>query len=250
MDFSLITDHPDYEEIVSKIATGDDPKVIAQWLKIKYSNKDQKHLQLSQKLIQEFVDKHADLDAHLKRDVLAVKTGDVSLSEYKIAESLMNNKTYMERLQQLADTKIDIKKMIAELVFMCRERMVQVFDRIQENPTNTKGDYVLLKYFETLFNATEKFDKIVNESPDQVIQVNVQNQITDQTVALFQEAIRETLTHIDAESALLFMEIFTEKLNALKLPKQTSPTPETYEAEAKLLREVILPSIEKDESGK
>ncbi|TXG77352.1 hypothetical protein E6Q11_02935 [Candidatus Dojkabacteria bacterium] len=243
MDFSLLTDHPDYEEIVSKIATGTDPKVIAHWLKVKYSEKDQKHLQLSLKLIQEFVDKHADLDTHLKRDVLAVKTGDTSLSDYKIAASLMNNKTYMERLQQLADTKVDIKKMITELVLICRERMMQVFDKIQENPTNTKGDYVLLKYFETLFIATEKFDKIVNEAPDQVIQVNIQNQMAEQIVSVFQEAIRETLTHIDPESALLFIEIFAEKFNALKLPKQVVPTPETYETEAKLLREVVIPSV-------
>lgn len=245
MDFSLLTDHPDYEEIVSKIATGTDTKIIAQWLKVKYPDKDQRHLQLSIKLIQEFVDKHADLDAHLKRDVLAVKTGDTSLVDYKIAASLMNNKTYMERLQQLADTKIDIKKLITELVLMCKERMMQVFDKIQENPTNTKADYVLLKYFETLFIATEKFDKIVNESPDQVIQVNIQNQVADQLVGIFQEAIRETLTHIDAESALLFMEIFTEKFNTLKLPKQITPTPEIYEAEAKLLREVVVPQLEK-----
>lgn len=242
MDFSLLTDHPDYEEIVSKIATGNDPKVIANWLKIKYSDKDQKHLQLNHKLIQEFMDKHADLDTHLKRDVLAVKTGDTNLSDYKIAASLMNNKTYMERLEKLADTKIDIKKMVAELVLMCRERMIQVFDRIQDNPTSAKTDYVLLKYFETLFIATEKFDKIVNESPDQVIQVNIQNQLAEQLVTLFQEAIRETLTHIDAESALLFMEIFTEKFNTLKLPKQIAATPETYENEAKLLREVVIPN--------
>lgn len=245
MDFSLITDHPDYEEIVSKIATGDSPKDIIQWLKIKYTNKDQKHLQLNQKLLQEFIDKHADLDAHLKRDVLAVKNGDTSSSDYKIAASLMNNKTYMERLQQLADTKIDIKKMITELVLMCRARMEQVFDRIQENPTNMKGDYVLLKYFETLFIAMEKFDKIVNEAPDQVIQVNIQNQIAEQYVAIFQESIRETLSHIDPESALLFIEIFTEKFANIKMPKQPAElTPEKYEAEAQLLREVVLPQLE------
>lgn len=244
-DFSLLTDHPDYEDIICEIAKGLSPKDISQKLKIKYSEKNQKHLQLSQKLIQDFVDKHANLDLYLKKDVLAFKNKDSNLTDYKIAASLKDNKTYMERVEQLADTKIDIKKMIAELVFTCKERMVQVFDDIQQNPLNTRKDYVLLKYFETLFNATEKFDKIVNESPDQVIQINIQNQVTESLVVIFQEAIRETLTHIDPESALLFMGIFTEKFNALKLPKQVVSTPETYEAEAKLLREVIIPKLEK-----
>lgn len=243
-DFSLVTDHPDYEEIVSKIATGTNPKDIIQWLRIKYSDKEQKHLQLNSKLLQEFIDKHVDLDAHLKRDVLAVKTGDNSLSEYKIAASLVNNKTYMERLQQLADTKVDIKKMITELVLMCRARMEQVFDRIQENPSTVKTDYVLIKYFETLFIAMEKFDKIVNNSPDQIIQVNIQNQISEQLITVFQEAIRETLTHIDAESALLFVEIITDKMTSLKLPKQMIQTPETYDMEAKILKEMVIPQLE------
>lgn len=240
-DFSSVTDHPDYEEIVSKIAVGDDPKDIVQWLKIKYTDKTQKHLQLNTKTIQDFIDKHADLDAHLKRDVLAVKLGEGS-SDYKISASLINNKTYMARLQELADAKVDVKKMITELVFICKARMEQVFDRIQENPSSMKADYVLLKYFETLFIAMEKFDKIVNEAPDQVIQVNIQNQIAEQHVAIFQEAIRETLTHIDAESALLFMEIFTEKLMQIKLPKQANPiTIEKYQSEARILREIVLP---------
>ena len=152
----------------------------------------------------------------------------------------------MERLEKLADTKVDIKQMITELVLTCKARMEQVFDKIQENPTNIKGDYVLLKYFETLFIAMEKFDKIVNNAPDQVIQVNIQNQIAEQYVTIFQETIREVLTGIDAESALLFIEIYTEKLMSVKMPKQASPaTPEKYEAEAKLLREVIIPQLEK-----
>jgi hypothetical protein len=247
MSFSQITDHPDYEEIVSKIVTGDDPKDICQWLKIKFSDKDQKHLQLNIKLIQDFIDKHVNLDEQLKKDVLAIKNGKNNIaSDYKIPASLANNKTYVERLTQLADTKIDIEKMCTELILICRSRMEQVFDKIQENPGNVKGDYVLLKYFETLFVAMEKLDKFVNKTPDQVIQVNIQNQIADQHVAFFQEAIRETLAHMDTESALLFVEILTSKINSTKIPKQSSPlTPDNYEAEAKLLKEVIIPKLEK-----
>lgn len=247
MDFSLVTDHPDYEEIVSQIVTGADPKNIAQWLKIKYPDKNQKHLHLNVKLLQDFIDKHADLDTHLKKDLLAVKMGEAAPSDYKIAASLANNKTYMERLQQLADSKLDVKKMVTDLVLMCTARMEQVFDKIQENPTNMRADYVLLKYFETLFMATEKLNKIVNEVPDQTIQINIHNQVAEPIISMFQEAIRETLTHIDPEAASLFMEVFTEKLLKFKAPKMQPSlnTPEKYEAEAQLLREVIIPELTK-----
>jgi hypothetical protein len=41
------------------------------------------------------------------------------------------------------------------------------------------------------------------------------------------------------------MEIFTQKLSGIKMPKPpTELTPEKYEAEAKLLREVVIPQLE------
>lgn len=244
MDFSQIVDHPDHDEIISKIVTGVSPKDINQWLKVKYSNKDQKHLQLSVKLIQEFIDKHGDLEAQLKRDMLAVKTGDASLSEYKVSQSLLNNKTYQERLIELADAEIDLKKMVAELVHTCRARMIQVFDKIQQNPASLgKADYMLLKYFEVLFLAMEKFDKIVNNAPDQIIQHNVTMQAMEQHTAIFQEAIRETLAEIDSEAALLFMEIFAQKLHSLKMPVQNNPTIENRVTEAELLKESLIPIL-------
>lgn len=245
MDFALIVDHPDYEEIVTKIVSGVSIKDISQWLKVKYNDKEQRHLALSAKLLQDFADKHVDLENQLKRDILAKKTGEMTLVDNKIATSLQNNKTYQERLVELAGAEVDLKKLITELVLTCKSRMEQVFDKIQDNPTNTKTDYVLLKYFEVLFIAMEKFDKIVNNAPDQVIQHNVTIQAVEQHTAIFQEAIRETLSLIDAESALLFMEVFTDKIRTMKAPAQAfAPSVEDRMGEAKLLRDSIIPILE------
>lgn len=241
MSFDQITDHPNYEEIVSKIVTGTNSKDINQWLKVKYSDKDQKHLQLSAKLIQDFADSHIDLAAHLKKDLIAVKNGDLELSDYKIAASLLNNKTYRERLVELSKEEVDLKKLIQELVYTCKARMEQVFDKLQEDPTKVgKNDYVLLKYFEVLFVSMEKFDKIVNHAPDQVIQHNVTIQAVEQTTAVLQESIREALSHVDSEAALLFMEILADKLNLLKPPTNVVNTLENRTIEAQLLQESII----------
>lgn len=245
MDFALIVDHPDYEEIVTKIVSGVNVKDISQWLKVKYNDKEQRHLQLSATLLQDFVNKHVDLESQLRNDILAKKTGNLGLTDHKIANSLQNNKTYQERVLELASEEIDLKKLVAELVLTCKARMEQVFDRIQENPSNQKGDYVLIKYFETLFIAVEKFNKIVNDAPDQVIQHNITIQAIEQHTAIFQEAIRETLALIDAESALLFIEILTDKMRAMKAPIQVVAPVEERTAEAKLLRESIVPMLEK-----
>jgi len=54
-DFSLITNHPNCEEIISKLVSGTVPKEVSRWLKLKYPNKDQKHLNLTIKLLKDFV---------------------------------------------------------------------------------------------------------------------------------------------------------------------------------------------------
>ena len=53
-EFGLIKDHPDSKEIMSKLLSGSEPKDVAQWLKLKYSKKNQSHLRLTQKLLKEF----------------------------------------------------------------------------------------------------------------------------------------------------------------------------------------------------
>ncbi len=243
MDLSQITEHPDYDEIVAKVVTGIGAKDISQWLKIKYSDKEQKHLCLSIKSIQEFINKHVDLQATLQRDLLAVKNND-SLTDKKIALSLANNKSYQDRLVELAGTEIDVKKLIKELVYTCNARMEQVFDKIQENPTNTKADYVLLKYFEVLFTAVERLDKIVNNAPDQIIQHNITIQAVEQHTAVIQEAVRETLAQMDPESSMFFIETLARKLSKLKEPEQESV--EDRMTEAKLIRDMVVSAAPKE----
>lgn len=235
-DFSQVTDHPDFQEIVSKIVTGTHPKDISNWLKVKYPDKDQKHLVLSESLIENYTDKHANMTEQFKQDVLLVKSGKASV--YKMSPALMNNKTYQERLLAFVDEKIDTKKEMNGLIMAAKARLEQVFDAIQENPTSTKADYVLLKWFETLVNAVEKMDRMVNHTPDQIIQHNYQIQIQEQHVNVFQEAIRETLAAMDTEAALLFMEIFPKKLSALKSIQ------EPYVNEAKVIKESLAPILE------
>lgn len=240
MDFSAILLHPDKEEIITKLLTGVLPKKISQWLKLKYSQKEQHHLQISIKLLDEYNRTHVgNLMEHLQRDIAVVKSPDPTGEMKVLAKSLLNNKTYRERLLELANSQLDIKKMIKDLVLIINERVEQVFDKIQENPTNFKADYVLIKYFELLLNATEKFDKIVNNAPDQIIQHNVSVKMVDQYTAALQEAVRKTLAQIDTESAMLFVEILGQELRKLESPVHT-PTIKEVEGQAKILQELTF----------
>jgi hypothetical protein len=240
VDYSKLLAHPDKDEIISKLVTGIKPKDVAQWLKLKYKKEDQEHLHLSLKLLKDFLEGNLDLYSTLKQDIEVAKDGKL---DRKISDSLKNNKTYQERIAEVANTEVDIRKVMNETGIIIRTRIEQYFDRMQENPANLKPDYGLIKWFELLLNYIEKYDKIINKSPDQIIQHNVTHQVIDNYVVTLQDAIRETLSEIDADAAFLFMEKLNEKLDKLQMPEQVQPVQINQEkrmAEAKILSGKVM----------
>lgn len=234
VDFSKLLQHPDKDEIVSKLVTGVKPKDIGDWLKLKYPNKDQSHLRVAVSTLKSFVDNNLDLYNTIQNDIVGIKSGQTPQKE--IAESLKNNKTYKERLNELADNEIDIKRVMVELVFFVRARIEQVWDKMQENPQNMKPDYALIKWYELLTNAAEKYEKIVNEAPDQVIQHDVNIQLIQQHTAILQDAVRATMAEVDPGMASLFLEKWNEREGQLKESNSAQTPPQKNRlAEAQML---------------
>lgn len=249
MDFSTILSHPDVDDIVSKLMSGNDAKSVSDWLKLKYPEKHQSHLRLSAKLLKDFsTSGYENFYKQVEKDMLAVRNGDKI--DKQLAASLLNNKTYQERLNEAVETKVELPRSFQALDVLLRSRIEQVFDKIQQNPevVNGKTDYVLIKYVEQYLALLEKYDKHVNNRPDQVIQHNHAVMYFDQLTAITQEAIRETLAEMDQEAAMLFMDKMAEKMALLKLPAEMTnnhhSSPQELLAEAKVLQENLLQKVE------
>jgi hypothetical protein len=255
-DFSQLISHPKYHEIVDKLLHGSDPKEVANWLKLAYPEPDQAHLRLSIKLLQEFVKSGLmDYKQQFTQDLAVIKTGDLDKLNKKVAESLLNNKTYKERLSEVADKELDIREILKGTIIMLQTRLEQVFDRIQEDPANisAKQEYILINLADKVGLVVEKYDKIINQAPDVIIQHNINNQqLVDQKLAIFQQALCDTLAQIDAEASLLFIEKWTETLKKLQPPPETGSTLTTDQRlkEAKILQEVVLPPELDPKKGK
>ena len=74
-DFSTILNHPDHEEILSKLFTGTLPKQVSQWLKQKYTKPEQKHLHITIKLLKDFVNSdYTDYYNKVSKDIATVKS--------------------------------------------------------------------------------------------------------------------------------------------------------------------------------
>jgi hypothetical protein len=229
----------DRDEIISKIAADTPLTDIHEWLQGKYSLAAEKQYVLSLQALKSFKDNYFDFYQTLKGDIALVKSTPAS---EQLDLAVKNSPAYKDALLNVVNNEIDLKLTISRLCAATETRLGQIYDLIQENyqndnrDINTKLDYVLIQYVNALTPLLEKADKIINESPDQVVQHNITVQHIDQHIGVFYEAIRETLSEMNLEFSMIFMEKFN---NALKRIQDPSLTPANRLQEVKELNTTI-----------
>lgn len=244
MNFSSIITHPEKDIIIEKLVTGTTPKDVNQYLKLKYPKPEQKHLIVSVAILKEFSEKHINMYAQIEKDLKSQSEGKLNV---KISDSLLNNKTYQERIAELAGKEVDVVRSLERIVLTLETRLEQIFDKTQQNPEDTKDDFTLIKLHDSLVSVLEKYDKIKNNKPDQIIQHNVTVQMVESHTMIFQEAVREALMQFDADTASRFMDVFIEKLNNKKLPGEEKRVDVNKRlSEVKQLEQIIEANLEED----
>jgi hypothetical protein len=241
-----IIEHPDKDEIISKSVIGVSPKDIHDWLEEKYSNVSEAKFVIAEKSIKSFQENYLDLYSLIKEDIGKTEKALATSTEDQLELSIQQNPTYRSKMMELASEKIDIRQIMAHLVASLETRYAQIFDEIQCDPRNinTRVERMLKEYGELLGNLLDKYYKFTEQQPDQIIQHNVNVQMTDQYIGVFHDVIKKVLSKMDIESSLYFMEVYNEEIEKVKMPsteKETSP--ELRLAEAKILSETINTKI-------
>jgi hypothetical protein len=212
-DVKKLLDHPEKQVIISKLASGETPKTVAQYLRNKYTKPDENHLRLPVALLKEFIDTYGDHYGFVKRIVKDDQDGKL---DKQIADSLLSNKEWKDRMAEVTDEEIDFRMKWRQLLHMLEARMEQVFDKVQENPGSHKADYVMGKYFELWQTALERADKMINERPDVKIEHSYTVQMVEQQSVAFQEAIRRVLNKLDPALSNMFIDMLNEELRSMK----------------------------------
>lgn len=239
MDFSNLLNHPDVDEIVGKLLSGTAGKSIYDWLQLKYPNQDQAHLRLSSKLLTEFQNSdYLNYYKQIEKDLVKVQNNQPL--DPKIAASLLNKKTYRERLNEALDKKIEAEEAFKQMHVVFMTRVEQIFDKIQEDPGMVRKDTEgsLLKYLELWMGFVEKHERLINNKPDQVIQHNHIVSYYDQYTHAMQEAIMEVCREVDDKLAFLFMEKLSSKTSGMIMPNLPEAT--SVMTEKKLLQEAKM----------
>jgi hypothetical protein len=222
-DFTKIIDHPEKQNIISKLVSGENSKVVSNYLKDKYSKADEAHLRIPATTLQEFLDTYADHHGFVKK---IIQRDADSKIDRKIAESLMDTRAWRERVQDGVDKQLNYIEKLDHLTTIMEARAEQLFDLIQSDPENSKVDYIITKYAEILMQIIEKADKIRNDKPDVRVEHTYTLQMVEQQSFAFQETIREFLPRLGPDQVSIFFDLLNENLSKMK-PKEIGPAPVT-----------------------
>ena len=111
---------------------------------------------------------------------------------------------------------------------------------------NTRIDRVSMEWFDRLGIMLEKYSKLIDGTPDQIIQHNITTQHIDQQVLFLQDSIRQTLSEMDIETSLRFMEILDQKMSKAKMPTEREREAELRLADVKILNQTINEKLNGD----
>ena len=247
-----ILEHPDKDEIISKLLIGVPTKDIHEWLAAKYTNISEAKFVIADKSLKAFQDNFLDVYSMIKADVAKTQLAIITGGESELQLAVQDNITYKNVMLAQATNELDIKKILGTAIATIEIRCMQIFDQIQNDPNiiNTREERLHLEYFDRLGGMLEKYSKYVLGSPDQIVQHQVTVQHIDQHVSLLQEAIRETLAEMDLESSLRFMEIFGEKMAKFKLPTEKEIQTDQKLTEVKVLNEKINLMLKDEDKDK
>lgn len=234
-----ILEHPDKEEILAKLISEVSINDINEWLESKYVNVGESKFILSKKVLSLFKSDYLDFYKTMKTDLVKVK----SSTEDSMKLELNNNSAYHKALENYVNNEVDIKVIVKRLVAAIEIRAGQVFDQIQEDTRNVKLDRTLVEWFNALSNILEKYDTILNGSPDNInIQNNINIQVVDDHINVVYNIIKDILTKLDYDTSLLFIDKFNDAMKNLK-SKEVLPVSERLE-EAQILNTSISTKLD------
>jgi len=250
MSFTKILNHPDCQEIIAKLTSGDSSRDVADWLKNKYP--DNKDHQVSYNSLNEFRKSHLNVHGAVLNDIRSKLADSVEQdAKEQLVKEVKKNKTYREKCEEVIDKEIDWRYRLMQFLNVVESLFEDHFNETQKNPENYKRQYVMQGWMTTIIQMVQEIRKMEG-APDQIVQHNVTIQTIEEQTALIQEALRQTFAEVDLETSLLLMDKYTQNLAKLKAQRESQISPEVaYKKINTVLDNVgmkLLPESKKDDN--
>lgn len=213
---SKILRHPDKEEILKRLNDGESIRKTYAWLKEKYPNN--KKLWVSTVSLQKFRKDNLQLDGKVLKDIQEAATvHQRALEEQQRTAQLESTNAYQEKINEIADTHLDVARKILQLDTIIETRMEYWFNAIKSGDAlPQQADKELRQYMDRQMVLLQQYKKFIEGMADKTIEHNVNITVMNEQITLIRDVIRDTLEEFSPDTAMIFMERLNKKLNNLE----------------------------------
>jgi hypothetical protein len=212
-----ILKHPDKEEIIELLNNGESVRAIEAKFKQKYPNN--KNLWLSSVTLQKFRKNNLQLEGKVLKDIQEVgrvqQQQQVEQERQKVLES---SDAYKKKINEIADSKLDVARKILELDKIIESRMEYWYNAVATGEeVASRGDKELRQFMDRQMNLLGQYKKFVEGMADKTIDHNVNITVMTDYASAIRDAVRECLVEFEPEVALKFMDKLSRKVKNLPM---------------------------------
>ncbi len=210
---SKVLNHPDREEIIRRLTEGESVRKIVAWLAEKYPNA--KHLRLTNPTVQSFRKENLRLEGKVLQDIQEKRVVvQRAVREQQMQATLESTNAYQDKINEIADSHLDVAKRILQLDAIIGNRMEYWFNAISKgDATPQQADKEMRQYMDRQILLLQQYKKFVEGIADHTVEHTINIKIFNDQIVIFRDIIRDILSDLEPEKAIRFMDMVNRRLS-------------------------------------
>lgn len=207
---SKVLRHPEKEEIIKKLTSGDSVKEVERWLKKKHPKS--KRLQISWVTLQKFRKEYLNLEGQVLEDIKNKRRErEQSSEELEIRARVMASNAYQEKLDEIVSTELDVTRKMLEMEKLISARLEFYYNTIIDGG-DIKEEKIFLELINAQRNLMADWKKWVEGVADKTIEHNINVNVVNEQVNVLKSIVYETLQELDPALVPIFVERVNSRL--------------------------------------
>lgn len=212
---SKVLRHPDKEDIIARLISGDSVKEVDSWLKSKYPRK--KRLHISYMTLQKFRSDHLNLKGEVLEDIKNKRSEVDKASAAAEAKMIIESSSaYHDKINEIASNEMDVTRRLLEIESLVNSRIKYYYDLLN-NGGSLREDKIFLEYISALKGIMQDWKKYIEGVADQKIEHNVSVSVINDHAEILKSAVLDVLNEMSPELVGVFIDRVSVRMRELTL---------------------------------
>ncbi len=227
--YKKILNHPDRDEIMSKLMDGESVKAVEKWLQKKHPRSQR--LKVSSVTLQSFRTNYLNLKGEVLEDIKQIKQAqDGETKKLEVKAILAGTSPYQEAITKIANQELDVRARILEMDQLMTTRIKHWFDELSTGQSDARDDKIFLEYLNSLRALMQDWKKLIEGVADKRIDHNINITVVQDQVAILKNVIFDVLREMAPNLIPLFVDKMNQKVSQLDYNSETYQSYTKYPA--------------------